>query len=84
VGREGFVGIGTLLGGEHALGRYVVALSGFALAGEASRFQSVLREIPELRAACKVYAQGLHGHVPPVPAGTAPSPRLIPSGRGAS
>jgi CRP-like cAMP-binding protein len=57
VGREGFVGIGTLLGGEHALGRYVVALSGFALACEASRFQSVLREIPELRAACKVYAQ---------------------------
>jgi CRP-like cAMP-binding protein len=57
VGREGFVGIGTLLGGEHALGRYVVALSGFALTVEASSFQSVLREIPELRAACEVYAQ---------------------------
>jgi CRP-like cAMP-binding protein len=57
VGREGFVGIGTLLGGEHALGRYVVALSGFALTVEASRFQRALREIPELRAACEVYAR---------------------------
>jgi CRP-like cAMP-binding protein len=57
VGREGFVGIGTFLGGEHALGRYVVALSGFALAVEACRFQSALREMPELRAACEVYAQ---------------------------
>ena len=30
VGREGMVGIGILLGGEHALGRYVVPVSGFA------------------------------------------------------
>jgi CRP-like cAMP-binding protein len=63
VGREGFVGIGTLLGGEHALGRYVVALSGCALAVEASRFQSALRERPELRAACEVYAQAFLGNL---------------------
>lgn len=57
VGREGVVGIGTLLGGEHALGRYVVPLPGFAFAVEACRFQSVLRENAELRAACEGYAQ---------------------------
>ena len=57
VGREGVLGVDTLLGGEHALGRYVVALSGFALAVETSRFQSALREAPELHAACEVYAQ---------------------------
>jgi CRP-like cAMP-binding protein len=55
--REGVVGVGRLLGGEHALGRYLVALSGLALAIEASRFQSALGETPELRVACKVYAQ---------------------------
>jgi CRP-like cAMP-binding protein len=57
VGREGVVEVDTLLGGGRALGRYVVALSGFALAVEASRFQSALREMPELRATCEVYAQ---------------------------
>jgi CRP-like cAMP-binding protein len=57
VGREGVVGIGTLLGGEHALGRYVVALPGFALALEASRFQGALAEHPKLRAVCEAYAQ---------------------------
>jgi CRP-like cAMP-binding protein len=57
VGREGVVGIHTLLGDEHAPGRYVVTLSGFALTVEAPRFRSALREAPELRAACEVYAQ---------------------------
>ena len=57
VAREGVVGIGTLLGGEHALGRYVVALPGFAWSVEASRFRSALTEHPELRAACEGYVQ---------------------------
>ena len=43
VGREGMVGIGILLGGEHALGRYVVPVSGFAHAIETSRLRSALR-----------------------------------------
>ena len=57
LGREGVVGIGTLLGGEHALGRYVVPMPALALAIEASRFQNALVESPELRAACEAYAQ---------------------------
>jgi CRP-like cAMP-binding protein len=57
VGREGVVGIGTLLGSEHALGRYVVPLPGSALAIEASRFQGAVKEHPGLRAACEIYAQ---------------------------
>lgn len=57
VGREGVVGIGTLLGGEDALGRYVVSLPGFALAIEVSRFQRALIENGALRAACELYAQ---------------------------
>jgi CRP-like cAMP-binding protein len=63
VGREGMVGIGALLGGEHALGRYVVPVSGFALAMEASRFQGALRERPALRAACEAYAQAFLRHL---------------------
>jgi len=63
VGREGMVGIGALLGGEHALGRYVVPVAGFALAMETSRFQDALRESPELRAACEAYAQAFVGHL---------------------
>ena len=35
MGREGLVGIDTLLGSERALGRYVVPVSGLALAIEA-------------------------------------------------
>ena len=46
VGREGMVGIGILLGGEHALGRYVVPVSGFAHAIETSRLRSALRVKP--------------------------------------
>src|SRR4029453_4482167 len=51
------------LGGEHALGRYVVPVSGFALAMEASRFQGALRERPALRAACEAYAQAFLRHL---------------------
>jgi CRP-like cAMP-binding protein len=57
VGREGLVGIDTLLGGERALGRYVAPLSGLALMMEAVRFQSVLRISPELRAVSENYAR---------------------------
>ena len=57
VGREGVVGIGTLPGGEHALGRYLVALPGFGFAVEACRFQDALRENSELRTVCESYAQ---------------------------
>lgn len=57
VGREGVVGIGMLLGDEHALGRYVVPLPGFALAVDARRFRSALRANAMLRAACEGYAQ---------------------------
>jgi CRP-like cAMP-binding protein len=63
VGREGMVGIGALLGGEHALGRYVVPVAGFALAIEASRFHGALRERPALRAACEGYAQAFLRHL---------------------
>jgi CRP-like cAMP-binding protein len=63
VGREGVVGIGALLGGEHAFGRHVVAVPGSALAVEASRFQSVLRENGALRAACETYAQAFLAHL---------------------
>ena len=63
VGREGMVGIGTLLGGERALGRYVVLVPGFALAIDGPRFQEVLRESPELRAACEAYAHAFVRHL---------------------
>jgi CRP-like cAMP-binding protein len=57
VGREGLVGIGSVLGGEQALGRYVMPMPGLALAIEASQFRIALRESPELRAVCEAYAQ---------------------------
>jgi CRP-like cAMP-binding protein len=63
VGSEGMVGIGILLGGEHALGRYVVPVSGFAHAIEASRLRSALRVSPELRTACETYAQAFVAHL---------------------
>jgi CRP-like cAMP-binding protein len=63
VGREGMVGIGILLGGEHALGRYVVPVAGFAHAIETSRLRSALRANPELRAACETYAQAFVAHL---------------------
>jgi CRP-like cAMP-binding protein len=57
VGREGFAGIGILLGGEHALGCYMVPVPGFALTMDAARFRGALRASPALRAACETYAQ---------------------------
>lgn len=61
VGREGLVGIGNILGGEHALARYVVPIPVLALAIEASRFRDVLRDSPELRVTCNAYAQAFLG-----------------------
>jgi CRP-like cAMP-binding protein len=63
VGREGMVGIDTLLGGEHALGRYVVPVSSFALAIPTCRFQSALRDSAGLRSACEAYAQAFVAHL---------------------
>ena len=57
VGREGLVGIDTLLRSERAPGRYVAPVSGLALAIEAVRFQNALRASPELRAVAENYAQ---------------------------
>lgn len=57
VGREGMVGVGTLLGGDTALGCYVVQVPGSALTMEASRFRDALRESPKLRMVCEAYAQ---------------------------
>jgi CRP-like cAMP-binding protein len=63
VGREGVVGVGALLGGEHAFGRHVVPVPGLALAVDASRFRSALRENGALRAACETYAQAFLAHL---------------------
>ena len=57
VGREGVVGLGTLLGGDAAFGQCVVQAPGLALAIEASRFRSAIRTTPSLRAACEAYAR---------------------------
>ena len=57
VGREGVVAVGSLLGGEAALGRYVVQIPGSALAIDTVRFSALLRRSPRLRAACDAYAQ---------------------------
>jgi len=57
VGREGMVGLGTLLGGYAAFGQWVVQAPGLALAVEASRFRSALRDILSLRAVCEAYAR---------------------------
>jgi CRP-like cAMP-binding protein len=57
VGREGMIGIGALLSGEQALGRYVVSMPVRALAVEASRFRSALRRNPSLCATCEAYAR---------------------------
>lgn len=60
VGREGAIGLATLLlGGEIALGRYEVLMPVSVLAVEVSRFRSVLEESPTLRAACEAFAQAL-------------------------
>jgi CRP-like cAMP-binding protein len=57
VGREGLVGVGVLLGGDTALGCFVVQEPGSALAMEAFRFRAALRASPTLRMACEAYAQ---------------------------
>jgi CRP-like cAMP-binding protein len=60
VGREGAVGLDTLLvGGDSALGRFQVLIPGSALAMEACFLRSRLRESLNLRAACEAYAQTL-------------------------
>ena len=63
VGREGMVGVDTLLGGKHALGCYMVPIAGSALAVEVSRFRNALRESPTLRAACEAYARSFLAHL---------------------
>ena len=45
VGREGMIGIGALLGGDTALGRYVVPVSGRALAIEATGNMTVWKGV---------------------------------------
>lgn len=57
IGREGLVGINSVLGGENALARYVVPMPTAALAIEGCQFRSALQEFPELRATCNAYAQ---------------------------
>ena len=57
IGREGLIGVDTLLGGDAALGCYVVQVSGSALAIEACRFRAALRESQTLRMACEAYAE---------------------------
>jgi CRP-like cAMP-binding protein len=57
VGREGMVGISTILGGDFALGRHVAPMHGLALATEVSRFRSLLQESPSLRETCGAYAE---------------------------
>ena len=60
VGREGAIGLATLLlGGESALGRYQVLLPGSALSLEISQFRAALRESPKLKAVCEAFAQAL-------------------------
>jgi CRP-like cAMP-binding protein len=63
IGREGMVGVDTLLGSEQALGRYMVSVAGSALAVEAWRFRSALRESSTLRATCDFYAQSFFAHL---------------------
>jgi CRP-like cAMP-binding protein len=57
VGREGLIGITTLLGGDIALGRHLVHVPGSVLALEVSHFRTALRASSKLRAACETYVQ---------------------------
>jgi CRP-like cAMP-binding protein len=60
VGREGVVGIASLLlGGETALGRFQVLIPGSALAVETWLLRSALHKNPKLRAVCEAYTQTL-------------------------
>jgi CRP-like cAMP-binding protein len=54
VGREGAVGVGSLLlGGDTAVGRYQVLVPGSALTMEAPAFRRALGQRPKLRMACE-------------------------------
>jgi CRP-like cAMP-binding protein len=54
VGREGAVGVGSLLlGGDTALGRYQVLVPGSALTMEIPAFRRALGQRPKLRMACE-------------------------------
>ena len=57
VGREGLVGLCTLLGGDAAFGQCVVRAPGLALSLEASQFRSAVHTTPRLRVACENYAR---------------------------
>jgi CRP-like cAMP-binding protein len=61
VGREGVVGVSTLLGSDAAPGHYVVQAPGWALALDAARFQGALRTSPALLAICQSYARAFLG-----------------------
>jgi CRP-like cAMP-binding protein len=60
VGREGAVGVATLLlGGESALGRYQMLVPGSGLAVDVPPFRRALRESARLSAACEAYTRAL-------------------------
>jgi CRP-like cAMP-binding protein len=60
VGREGAVGVSSLLlGGDTALGRYQVLVPGSALTMEVPAFRRALRQSPKLRMACEPCARAL-------------------------
>jgi CRP-like cAMP-binding protein len=62
VGREGMVGIGSLLGTDVALGGHcLVQAPGSALTMEALRFRAVLHASPPLLAVCQAYARAFLG-----------------------
>jgi CRP-like cAMP-binding protein len=62
VGREGAVGVGSLLlGGDTALGRYQVLVPGSALTMEVPAFRRALRQSPKLRMACEAHTRALLG-----------------------
>jgi hypothetical protein len=60
VGREGAVGVGSLLlGGETALGRYQVLVPGSALTMEIPALRRALCQSPKLRMACEACTRAL-------------------------
>lgn len=63
IGREGLIGVEALLGGDTALGCYVVQSEGAALALEVSRFRAALRHSPTFRAACEAYARAFSAQI---------------------
>src|SRR5918994_3589965 len=60
VGREGAVGVASLLlGGDTALGRYRVLVPGSALSMEVPAFRSALGQSAKLRMACEAHTRSL-------------------------